>query len=318
MINLGLIGAGRWGKNYIRTINKMENVNLSFVVDQNPQGLAGLIPETTFFSKDINEVRAIPIDGVIIASPTCTHASFMEHFIRLNVRYILCEKPMAISTRDAQNIAFLNRKLESQIFVGHTYLFHNALNEGIRRVKRGEIGDLLYVSSERLNFGPVRYDMNAVSDLVVHDISIFKNMFEYQIPEVLSAHGLDATGNGVEDVVEVKLDYKYAPVHIRAGWLNPEKVRKICFIGSRGMIVFDEMSENVLTKHNKFLETRHDFGYNEVDDGIEVIEFADGMSLSNQLSFFAEAVELQADIDNVSFSTDIMVTIDCINRELNK
>jgi len=322
MINIGLIGAGRWGKNYIKTLNNIGEAKLSIIYDTKSafelteQLCDFLPPEVKILGGDMGKLRGI--DAVIIASPTSTHAEYIERCLNLGIKYILCEKPMCTSKPEAARLVANIKEYENaNVFVGHTYLFNNHLNEAIQLVKSGEIGRLCYVSSERLNFGPVRYDMNAVSDLAVHDISVFNNMFE-KTPDMIMGYGYDVMKRGIEDIVNIHMSYCGIPVHVKAGWLYPEKVREVSFVGTDGMVFFNELGETVVTHHHKKLEKISDNRYNEEDLGSSGVAASNKMPLTEELEFFIDAVKNKDSIDNIDFSYGVMCTIDEINESIKK
>ena len=319
MINLGLVGSGRWGKNYIKTIKNTDKVNLVGIYDIVEENhlrkqLEGILEEDTHIEKSFEQLCK-NIDGLIIATPTHTHEFYIKKAIKNGVGYILCEKPMCC---DKAEIIEIRSAISSfkNLFIGHTYLYNNALNTAIDMVKNGAIGDLCYISSERLNFGPVRNDMNAVSDLAVHDISIFNNFFG-SVPTTIDAYGYDIMNRGIEDIVNISLFYEKIPVHIKAGWAYPEKVRKISFIGTSGMLLFDELDPSVLYHHHKKICIENNEYYKEVDLGGNPVSITNKkMPLNMQIEDFARKIQNKEEFGNIEFSTGVMDTILDINSKI--
>lgn len=311
-----LLGAGRWGKNYIKTINDIDDCEISYIYDN--RDLLSLTDELSDIvgngTKIINELPEDNknIDFAIIATPTSTHLEYISKMIKLGVKNILCEKPMCSSLPEANFIKMYVKEVGVNLFVGHTYLAHNAVRYIKNILDYGEVGNIKYISSERLNFGPVRNDMNAVLDLAVHDISIFNDYFKMK-PEVISVYGYDIKNRGVEDIVNIMLKYGDVDVHIKAGWVYSEKTRSINIIGDDGIINFNEMNKNQLTVYKRTLKEDENGNYYGLDSARYIADVSGDMPLKTQIKEFVNSKK-----GNIDFSYEIIETIQEVNSKLKE
>ncbi|MCK4326121.1 Gfo/Idh/MocA family oxidoreductase [bacterium] len=244
MINLGVIGCGHWGPNYVRNFSSISGTDVSWVSDLNQRRLAHikqLYPtvQVTRDYKKIIEDRSI--DAVVIATPTATHYRIARECL-LHNKHTLIEKPLAIKVREAEELVTVAKKKRKILMVGHTFEYHPAINKIGEFIKKGRLGKVYYLHSTRTNLGPLRSDVSALWDLAPHDISIFSFLLNDQ-PLKVATQGARYLQKGLEDVAFITL---YYPRNIIAGihvsWLNPRKVREITIVGSKRMLVFDDLS----------------------------------------------------------------------------
>lgn len=239
MITLALVGKGRWGKNYINTINNLSTCELpdKFIKTSNYKDL--------FASRNIN--------GVIIASPSSTHFKIAKEFLEKSFN-VLLEKPMATSYDDALELSRIAKKYKNIFMVGHIYLYNPAFLKVKKLIK--SIGRIKHISTEGMNNGPVRSDVSALWDWGPHDISMLIDLLG-NLPQEVSAHGVSSLRPNTKfyDMCDLKLKFAndiYCSVNI--GWLSPIKKRNMTIVGNRGTIVFDDTIENKIVIRN--LETK--------------------------------------------------------------
>jgi predicted dehydrogenase len=243
-ITLGIIGCGHWGPNYVRNFSSMPASDICWVSDLNSERLEHIkqlypaVKITKDYKKILNDRS---IDAVVVATPTVTHYNIARECLEFG-KHILVEKPLAVTFRDAGELVALAKKKKRILMVGHTFEYNPAINKMKEFIKKGSLGKVYYLYSTRTNLGPLRSDVNALWDLAPHDISIFSYILESQ-PLRVSAHGAGFLQKGIEDIVFITLYYpKNIVVGIHVSWLNPRKIREITAVGSKRMLVFDDLN----------------------------------------------------------------------------
>lgn len=253
-INIGIIGCGHWGPNYVRNFSLMPQANVCRVSDLNSERLAHIkqLYPAVKITKDYKKINSDPsINAVVIATPTVTHYNIARECLHSG-KHILVEKPLSVNLKDAAELVELAEKKKRILMVGHTFEYNPAINKMKEFIKNGSLGKVYYLYSTRTNLGPLRSDVNALWDLAPHDISIFSYLLGCQ-PVRVSAHGAGFLQKGIEDIVFITLYYpQNMIVGIHVSWLNPRKVREITAVGSKRMLVFDDLnSASPICLYNK-------------------------------------------------------------------
>lgn len=241
---IGLIGLGYWGPNLARVIDGIEGVELAAICEADRKRLeswAARYPSARA-TDSVEELLAHPeIDAVVIATPADTHYEIALASMRAR-KHVLVEKPLARSTAEAEELISVAEAEGLVLMPGHVFLY----NAGVRKIRdyiaSGELGEVYYVYSQRLNLGQVRRDVNALWNFAPHDLSILAWWLGAR-PTRVVARGFSYIQPGIEDVVFMTLDYPGgigANVHI--SWLDPHKVRLMTVVGSEKMAVYDDTS----------------------------------------------------------------------------
>ncbi|MBI4402618.1 MAG: Gfo/Idh/MocA family oxidoreductase [Deltaproteobacteria bacterium] len=241
-MKIAIIGVGHWGPNIVR--NLMADPRLEVVVcDTDVERVAILTKNYRHLSvtscvDDIFSDKQI--DAAIVCTPTVTHYALTKRLLECG-KHVFVEKPMATRASECEDLIRIADKMNRKLMVGHVFMF----NTGVRYVKglidKGELGDILYLCSTRVNLGPVRKDVNALWDLAPHDISIF-NLWLGGLPTAVSARGLRYLNPSLHDIVFASLWYPcQILVNLHVSWLDPRKVRQIVVVGSKKMVVFDDL-----------------------------------------------------------------------------
>ena len=240
-LRLGVVGAGAWGRNHVRTAAKLADAELAAVCDtsdETRQHLAKQYP-ATFVTGDLGELLP-KVDAVIIAAPASTHADLAHRCIQAG-KPCLVEKPFALNTRDAEAVAKAAAARKVPVLAGHLLLFHPAVEKLQALLTEGELGRLFYLYGLRLNLGQVRQDENALWSFGPHDVSVALYLLG-DMPVRVAAQGRCYLQPQVEDVVFVTLEFQSGVMaHVQLSWLDPHKVRKLTVVGSKKMVVFDDM-----------------------------------------------------------------------------
>jgi predicted dehydrogenase len=243
MINVAVVGAGAWGKNHIRVFSELPNVRLKYVCDQDPSKLRSL-QKTYPQAKMLEDLKPILQDpevrGVVVASSAISHYSLSKEAM-LADKDVLVEKPMALNTKDAEEMLKIAEKRKRILMVGHLLIYHPVVDRLKEMVRSGELGKIYYIYSQRVNLGIIRQDENALLSFAPHDLSIILYLLE-EDPVSVTANGESYVQKAIEDVVFISLrfaDGKMANIHL--SWLDPHKLRKVTIVGSEKMVVFDDM-----------------------------------------------------------------------------
>jgi predicted dehydrogenase len=201
---------------------------------------------------DPDEVMADPgIDALVVASPARTHAPLVAEAVAAG-KHVLVEKPLALSTAEAISLAEAADRAGRVLLVGHTFEYNPAVTRMRELVEAGDLGDLWYLHSQRVNLGRIQSDINALWSIGPHDVSI-ANYLIGSAPRWVSARGARYLHADVEDVVFATLGYDGGVLaHLHVSWLDPSKLRRTTVVGSRRMVVFDDLdSEAKLRVYDK-------------------------------------------------------------------
>src|SRR5919197_5988321 len=242
-IRVAVVGAGEWGRNHVRTFAQLRDASLVMVCDLDRAKLASVQVQhpgvrTTTSYDDV--LRDGSIQAVILASFASAHFDQARRALEAG-KHVLVEKPMTLQTRDAEELVRVASRTRRCLMVGHLLLYHPAVVRMHQLVSTQEIGELFYLYSQRLNLGRVRKDENALWSFGPHDVAVALYLFGDE-PEVVTAKGEAFLQKGIVDVVFVTLHFPQRKLaHIHLSWLDPHKVRRTTLVGSRKMVVFDDM-----------------------------------------------------------------------------
>ena len=304
-----VIGAGYWGKNHIKTLNKLKA--LKGVVDLDTNIVESCLNEFPSINGHFNISDALnkDYDGFIIASPASTHFEIAK--ILINARKpLLIEKPMTLSLDEAKELVTLVDKTKVNAMVGHVLLFHPAVMKIKEMIENGEIGDLQYVYSNRLNLGKVRTEENVFWSFAPHDIAIFQYLTN-STPKIINAKGSSFLQKGIPDSTLTQLEYKSGVKgHIFVSWLHPFKEHRLVIIGSEAMISFeDSLKENPLKFYSKKIDLNSGVP-KKVDGPVNIIPFDKKMPLEIELEYFMNHLEEhKPKISNIYHGYEVVKTL---------
>jgi predicted dehydrogenase len=245
---IAILGVGRWGVHWVRNFLAHPQAEVVAIVDRSSEKLAdcrekfSLDENQVILATDWQSVRKLSaIDAVVVATPASTHYLLIADALALGY-HVLAEKPLALDPAECLELTRLAQKQQRQLFVDHTYLFHPAVERGQQVTRSQRLGKLRYGYASRTHLGPVRQDVDALWDLAIHDIAIF-NHWLGQIPTQVQAKGKIWLQEGLSDLVWVTLIYPDGfEVYIHLCWSNSDKQRRLCLVGEKGSLIFDEMS----------------------------------------------------------------------------
>lgn len=243
MIGIGVIGYGYWGPNLVRNFSEVSGSKVVAVSDLRSERLAlaksryPMIKTTT----NHNELIADPaIDAVVIATPVSTHFDLAMQALDMG-KHILLEKPMTATAEQGARLIEKARKTNRVLLVDHTFVYTGAVRKIREVIQNGELGEIYYYDSTRVNLGLFQHDVSVIWDLAVHDLSILDYVLRTH-PVAVSATGINHVSNAPENVAYMTLFFNSSLIaHINVNWLSPVKLRLTMIAGSKKMIVFDDL-----------------------------------------------------------------------------
>ena len=244
-VNVAMLGLGYWGPNLVRNLVSLEGVNVAALcdldVDRAETFRRRFCPDAGVFS-DYRLLAEDPrIDAVVIATPLRTHFE-LGSFLLSSGKHVFIEKPLASTTDQCKQLIDLSERHSRVLMVGHVFEYNAAVQKIKQYIESGELGKLFYVSSQRVNLGRIQNDINALWSFAPHDVSILNHWFG-QEPARVSARGFSYLSTSIEDVVFMTLEYPNGVgAHLHLGWLDPRKVRLMTIVGSKKMLVYDDVS----------------------------------------------------------------------------
>jgi len=243
-VRVGVIGCGYWGSKHVRVLQQIPAVSSVAVIDPRSDRLAEFARSASAVAVFNDLDTALPhVDAVVVAVPPRRHYRVALRALAAG-KHILVEKPMTTSTTSARRLIDEAADRGVTLMVGHTFEYNAAVWKLREVVESGELGEIYYIDTARLNLGIYQADVNVLWDLAPHDISIINYLLR-KTPHSVHAWGAKLAHYRQEDVGYLRLDYGdhggVAQVHV--SWLDPHKVRRVTIVGSRKMAVYDDLAD---------------------------------------------------------------------------
>ncbi len=243
-LRVAQIGLGYWGPNLLRNLATLPDVDVVAVADLDPSRLA----VARLFGADVKTTRdplallvRDDLVAVVIATPPRTHFDLTRRALEAG-KHVLVEKPLATSIAEGSRLVALAEARGLVLMVGHTFLYSPATHRLKQYLDEGELGNVLYLYSQRLNLGRIREDVNALWNFGPHDVSLILYLLGRR-PTSVCARGFACLRSGVEDVVFLTLEFSgQVGAHVHVSWIDPHKVRRLTVVGTRRMAVYDDVS----------------------------------------------------------------------------
>jgi len=242
MFRIGVIGSGYWGPNLIRNFVEIPESDVVMVADLNKDRLAHIksrFPKIEI-TEDFTNLFQRNLDAVIIATPPATHYQIAKTCLEENL-HVFVEKPITLQSDHAQELVDLADAKKLKLMTGHTFEYNSAVQKLKEIVDSGELGDITYIDSARLNLGLFQRDLNVLWDLAPHDISILMYVLGMD-PISANADGITSIIDGIHDVVYLNLAFPgNILAHLHLSWLDPCKVRRLTIVGTKKMVVYNDI-----------------------------------------------------------------------------
>ena len=253
---MALIGCGYWGKNLLRVMMQNPQIELVGVVEPSAEALK-VVPEGVSTYSNLKELLAKEsIDGAAIATPPSTHFELAMSLLQEGIP-TLVEKPLALSSGHVEKLIDIATQKNAVLMVDHTYCYSPPVEYLGDYISRGNLGDLLYYDSVRVNLGGFQPTTNVLWDLAPHDLSILDIWANKKLPHSVVAIGKKHYGSSTENICYVTLDYEGDFLaHLSINWAAPIKTRKITVTGTQKMAVYDD---NTPTEKIRIYDQRVDF-----------------------------------------------------------
>ncbi len=257
MITIAQIGVGYWGPNLLRnavanpecivkTVSDFSKERHDYVKKNYPSIRVTRNNEDIFTDPDI--------DAVIIATPVHTHYQLAIKALQAG-KHVLVEKPMATTIQEIDHIEVEAKKRNLVAMVGHTFVYNSAVRYVKNLIESGDIGEIRYIYSQRLNLGRIRSDVDALWNFAPHDISIIQYLLDNPTPLSVQRNGIACIQPGIQDVVFLTITYpNNILAHIHVSWLDPRKIRQMVIVGSKKMVVYDDVKEDKIAIYDKGID----------------------------------------------------------------
>ena len=256
-VRVGVIGCGYWGPKLARNFHELPGADLAWVSDYRPDRLAHMLelyPEAQA-TEDYRQVLASDVDAVVIATPVRTHHPLAMEALNAG-KHVLIEKPLAATVAQAIEVADKADGLGLIAMVGHTFQYNPAVNVVRDLIDQGALGELYYINTARMNLGLFQPDINVMWDLAPHDISILLHVLRRD-PCAVSAQGqmYVQKNRGLHEVAYLNVLFPNDLLaNVRVSWLDPVKTRRITVVGSKKMLVYDDIADNKVVLYDKGVE----------------------------------------------------------------
>ncbi len=242
-LKMGVVGLGYWGPNLLRNFSANSKVKLSAICDLDQPRLEKiglqypLARQFTNYEDFLGEVEA-----VAIATPVDTHYKLAKMALGMG-KHVLIEKPMTTTVAEGEELIYLAETRSLVLAVDHTFLFTSAVQKMKQLIDSGELGEIWYFDSVRINLGLFQKDINVIWDLAPHDLSIMDYLIGHE-PASLVCLGTSHVPSGLADVAYLNLEFGNGFIaNFPVNWLSPVKIRSIIIGGSKKMLIYDDMNQ---------------------------------------------------------------------------
>jgi predicted dehydrogenase len=325
MINIGIIGLGHWGPNYLRIFSELDNTRVIACSDLDMKRLEPY-PELKTFTDFSKLLELDEIDAIVVATETSSHFTIAREVIAKR-KHLLVEKPLTTSSDEAMHLIDMATQAKLVLLTGHTLLF----NEGIKSIKKhidnSDLGDIYYLHATRTNLGPIRADVNVLADLATHDISVFLYLLDMK-PEAVYATGASYIRDNNEDVVFLTLYFPGNRLgHIHVSWLEPRKVRLTTVIGDKKMLVFNDMNslepiriyDKGVIKTKQVYREFHEFKTSIWDGDVVIPKINLSEPLKNQCQYFVKMIEAgKQSTEDAAFTLNVVKVMEAASKSLKE
>lgn len=324
-LRAGVVGLGYWGPNLVRVLMDLEGVELAWLCDLDEQRLQKFerrCPNARPTRRFEDLLEDPKLDAVFIATPVFTHADLATRALQAG-KHTLVEKPLAPSVTEAERLLALADDRQLVLLCGHTFLYSPAVRSVRTMVANGQLGDLYFISSSRVNLGLHQRDVSVIWDLAPHDFSILRYWLDC-MPESIRAVGRDAVVPGISDVAFVTLKYPDGLlVNVELSWLAPSKLRRTVLVGKEKMVVYEDGTPEPVRifDHGVVYRDPETFGEYHLSyrtGAITSPKVDSGEPLASQVADFLEAVRRGEPMRwHAALARDVVIMLETAKRSLN-
>jgi predicted dehydrogenase len=239
-----VVGLGYWGPNLVRNLHELDGAEVAYVCDLREHALekiARRYPSVTTTTRYADILADESVDAVVIATPVSTHHPLAAAALRVG-KHVFVEKPLAASAEESEELIALAQERELVLMPGHTFLYSPPVNMIRDLIHRGDLGEIYFISTSRVNLGLHQSDVSVAWDLGPHDFSILRYWLE-ETPTHTSALSRGCVIPDIPDVAFINMEFPSGTVaHVELSWLAPSKLRRTTVVGSERMVVYDDTS----------------------------------------------------------------------------
>ena len=323
-VRIAVVGLGYWGPNLVRNLHELPEADVALVCDTRREAVAGTtlrypsVSGTTRFTRVLNDAS---IEAVVIATPVGTHYELAAAALEAG-KHVFVEKPLAASSAEAMELVRLAVANERVLMPGHTFLYSAPVRMVRSLIEAGELGEIYFVSTSRVNLGLHQKDVSVVWDLGPHDVSILRYWLD-ESPKLVSARSRGCIVPETPDVAFIHLEYPSGTLaHVEVAWLAPSKLRRTAIVGSRKMVVYDDTSTEPVRIFDSGVAFRNPESFGEyqlsyrtgdiLSPRIEVLE-----PLSLEMADFCRAIRTGAEpVSSARLGVDVVRAIEAIDESL--
>lgn len=326
--NIALIGCGYWGRNFLRILNNSNRSVLYKVCDTSAERIAQLqaeMPHLSFSTQPDAIINDPAIQAVVLCTPVDTHYTLAKQLLQAG-KHVLCEKPLTDNYEQAIELQKLATQQALVLLTGHVFEYHHAVQHMKTLLQNQAIGTLQYMQFVRMGLGPVRNDVNVIFDLAAHDVGMAIT-FAGQMPVAVSATASGVNSRGLEEVAFIQLEFAGGvPAAISVSWLDPIKQRLVKVVGSKKMLVFDDVSTTeklkIIETGSGYQSTGGDYGSFQlaVKDGeITIPNLPVSEPLSNEFNHFMDCLSGRAvALTNGPYAANVVRVLQAAQQSLRQ
>jgi predicted dehydrogenase len=264
-LTLAQFGCGYWGPNLLRNFSALRDCRVRYVVDPSAER-RDFVQRNFPATKALDSVERVLADSdvtaIVIATPAETHFQAAKQALAAG-KHVFVEKPLATKTAEVDELGDYAKAHGLIVMAGHTFIYNPAVRYVKGLIDNGDLGEIRYIYSQRLNLGRIRSDIDALWNFGPHDISIIQYWLGNPEPLSVSRQGMAFMQDGIDDVVFLNLEYPSKVIaNVHVSWLDPQKVRKMIVVGSRKMVVYDDIAESKIAIYDKGIDKRAILGQN--------------------------------------------------------
>lgn len=274
---LAQIGCGYWGPNLLRNFSSLKDCRVKYLADpsEDRRRFVGQNYPLTTTVESVDPILDDPeVKGVIIATPAASHFQLAKRAL-LAGKHVFVEKPLATKVTEVDELGQIAASSGLQVMVGHTFLYNSAVRYVKAMIDNGDLGEVRYIYSQRLNLGRIRSDIDALWNFAPHDISIVQYWLGDPEPSQVVRCGMDYIQPGIDDVIFLNIRYpNKVMANIHVSWLDPQKTRKMVVVGSKKMVVYDDASDDKIAIFDKGIDRKAVLGENMDYDRPTAVQFS--------------------------------------------